>query len=69
MAAGRSIDYFDVLISNNCCYSGRTLYSRRERNKIDSISLILDDGSCFVGDLEPIEHLGAYDSNPVLQND
>ena len=35
----------------------------------DSISLILDDGSCFVGDLEPIEHLGAYDSNQVLQND
>ena len=35
----------------------------------DSISLILDNGSCFVGDLEPLEYLEAYDSNPTLKND
>lgn len=35
----------------------------------DSISIILDDGNCFVGDLEPIEYLDAYDNNPALQND
>ena len=39
VAAGRSIDCFDVLISNNCSYSGRTLYSHRERNKIDNFIL------------------------------
>ena len=35
----------------------------------DSISIILDDGSCFVGDLEPMEYMNAYESNPDLQND
>ncbi len=35
----------------------------------DSISLILDDGSCFVGDLEPAEYLEAYEENEALQND
>lgn len=35
----------------------------------DSISLILDNGFCFVGDLEPLEYLEAYDSNPTLKND
>ena len=35
----------------------------------DSISIILDDGNCFLGDLEPIEYLDAYDNNPALQND
>lgn len=35
----------------------------------DSISIILDDGSCFVGDLEPIEYLAAYDQNTELQGD
>ena len=35
----------------------------------DSISIILDDGSCFVGDLEPIEYLAAYDHNTELQGD
>ena len=35
----------------------------------DSISIILDDGSCFVGDLEPIEYLAAYDHNNELQGD
>ncbi len=35
----------------------------------DSVSLILDDGVCIVGDLEPIEHLDAYDNNEKLRKD
>lgn len=35
----------------------------------DSISLILDDGTCFVGDLEPIDYLDAYDDNVGLKED
>ena len=32
----------------------------------DSISIMLDDGNCFVGDLERRELLAAYDDNPAL---
>lgn len=32
-------------------------------HSLDIISLILDDGNCFVGDLEPIEYLDAYEEN------
>lgn len=35
----------------------------------DSISLILDSGECFVGDLEPMEFLEAYEENIPLKND
>ncbi len=35
----------------------------------DSVSLILDNGSCFVGDLEPLEYLAAYENNEALKND
>lgn len=35
----------------------------------DSISLILDNGVCIVGDLEPIEYLGAYEKNERLRQD
>ncbi len=35
----------------------------------DSISLILDDGTCFVGDLEPYEYLGGYEDNESLKDD
>ena len=35
----------------------------------DSISLILDSGECFVGDLEPIEYLDAYEENDKLKRD
>lgn len=35
----------------------------------DSISLILDSGISFVGDLEPIEHLEAYEENVELKRD
>ncbi len=35
----------------------------------DSISLLLDNGDCFVGDLEPFEYLEAYGENPPLKKD
>ena len=35
----------------------------------DSISLILDDGDCCVGDLEPFEYLEAYMENTQLKSD
>lgn len=35
----------------------------------DSISLILDNGISFVGDLEPIEYLDAYEENAELKRD
>lgn len=35
----------------------------------DSISLILDNGACFAGDLEPIDYLDAYGENIKLQDD
>lgn len=35
----------------------------------DSISLILDNGDCFVGDLEPLEYLEAYKENAQLKSD
>lgn len=35
----------------------------------DSISLVLDSGECFVGDLEPFEYLAAYEENAALKRD
>lgn len=35
----------------------------------DSVSLVLDSGECFVGDLEPFEHLKAYEENTALKRD
>lgn len=35
----------------------------------DSISLILDDGDCFVGDLDPVEYAEAYEENDALKKD
>jgi len=35
----------------------------------DSISVVLDNGNCFVGDLEPIDYLEAYENNVKLKND
>ncbi len=35
----------------------------------DSVSVILDDGDCIVGDLEPIDFLDAYEENPRLEKD
>ena len=35
----------------------------------DSVSLVLDDGDCFVGDLEPSEYIEAYGDNARLKCD
>lgn len=35
----------------------------------DSIAVILDDGSCIVGDLEPIDYIKAYEDNHRLKSD
>ncbi len=35
----------------------------------DGVSLILDDGDCLVGDLEPYSYLAAYEANPPLRCD
>ncbi len=35
----------------------------------DSVSLVLDNGDCFVGDLEPFEYLEAYGENAPLRRD
>jgi hypothetical protein len=35
----------------------------------DSVTLALDDGSCLVGDLEPLAYLAGYDENPALKRD
>lgn len=35
----------------------------------DSVALILDNGICFVGDLEPVDFLEAYDDNIGLKKD
>ena len=35
----------------------------------DSVSLLLDDGNCFVGDLEPFEYIEAYGDNSSLKRD
>ena len=35
----------------------------------DSVSLVMDDGACFVGDLEPMEYIDAYENNACLKDD
>lgn len=35
----------------------------------DCVSLVLDDGDCFVGDLEPFEYIEAYGDNVSLRDD
>lgn len=35
----------------------------------DSISLMLDDGDCFAGDLQPKEYIGACEENGALKAD
>ena len=40
-----------------------------ESHSADGIALMMDDGHCIVGDLEPFEYLGAYDGNEKLKCD
>ncbi|MBQ0098070.1 MAG: MBL fold metallo-hydrolase [Oscillospiraceae bacterium] len=35
----------------------------------DSIALILDDGNCLVGDMEPMDYSAAYEDNEMLKKD
>ena len=35
----------------------------------DSITLVLDSGDCFVGDLEPMEYMDGYEENSALRGD
>ena len=35
----------------------------------DSVSVVLDEGCCIVGDLEPLDYLEAYENNQALQAD
>ena len=35
----------------------------------DSVSLVLDNGDCFIGDLEPYEYIEAYEDNQKLKSD
>jgi glyoxylase-like metal-dependent hydrolase (beta-lactamase superfamily II) len=35
----------------------------------DSVSLVLDNGDCFVGDIEPFEYIEAYQNNHKLKKD
>lgn len=35
----------------------------------DSISILLDNGDCIVGDLEPYSYLNGYEKNPGLKKD
>ena len=35
----------------------------------DSVSVILDNGDCIVGDLEPMEYIGGYEDSRALQAD
>ncbi len=35
----------------------------------DSVSVILDNGDCFIGDLEPYEYIGAYGDDSLLKTD
>ena len=35
----------------------------------DSITLVLDGGDCFVGDLEPMEYMDGYEENSALRGD
>ena len=35
----------------------------------DSIALVLDDGDCFAGDLEPFEYIEAYGRGSALERD
>lgn len=56
-----------VFLRDNMGINGEILSTPSHSN--DSVSLILDGGICFVGDLEPIDHLNAYEDNQALKKD
>ena len=42
---------------------------RTPSHSADSVSVVLDDGDCFAGDLERMEYLEAYDGSASLKSD
>ena len=42
---------------------------RTPSHSVDSVSVVLDEGICIVGDLEPLAFLMAYDDNKELAKD
>lgn len=40
-----------------------------ESHSEDGIALMLDDGHCFVGDLEPMQYIDAYGNDSALKKD
>jgi glyoxylase-like metal-dependent hydrolase (beta-lactamase superfamily II) len=47
--------------------SGEIIHTQSHSS--DSVSLVLDCGDCFAGDLEPFEYVEAYENNEMLKND
>ena len=52
---------------SKCGISGEIIHTPSHSK--DSISLVLDDGNCFVGDLEPYEYAAAYEDASALKAD
>lgn len=72
----KPIDDSEALVIS-CGESRRFLYAMGIQGEIvptkshsdDGIAVVLDDGNCFAGDLEPIEFIGAYENNQALKKD
>lgn len=52
---------------NSIGISGEILCT--ESHSKDGIALILDDGECFAGDLEPYQYISGYENNDLLKKD
>lgn len=62
ISCGESRAFLETLgISGEICHT--------PSHSMDCVSLFLDEGSCFVGDLEPMEYLAGYEDNPQLEAD
>ena len=42
---------------------------RTASHSVDSVSVVLDDGDCIAGDLEPFEYIEVYEENEKLKSD
>ena len=40
-----------------------------DSHSADGVCLLMDEGDCFAGDLEPLAYLDGYGDNPLLQGD
>lgn len=57
-----------ILIDTDYAGTMPAFYKELKKNNM-TITDILDNGECFVGDLEPIEYLRAYEKNQDLEKD